>query len=648
MDSPRLELSHRERDAQVIDQARSEGFSAFQAHLIASRGLHVPAGWSVASALQPPIHTLDDPHQLPDFEQGTQRLAQAIRREESILIETDHDVDGVSSHATIHEALLAMGHPAENIHSEIGHRLREGYGLSDPVADRILEKAPSVVITADNGSADEPRIARLKEAGIDVIVTDHHGMPPEGPPQSALACISPARTDSAYPDSAIAGVMVSWLLMVGTQVRLGQQGFSRASRWRPQQSLDFVALGTVADCVSMAGSVNNRAVVHNGLRLMERNQRPCWEVMREPLRIDAEKGWQAEDISFGLGPRINARGRLDEAMAGVHFLLSETLEEALSWSSLLEEENTQRKSIEQRLKLNAFVQAQQQMNEDRQGLAIFLQHGHPGVHGIVASRVVERFGRPTICLSEHFTESGVLTGSARGVDGSGIHVLDAFRTIHEQDPTLLLKFGGHEGAGGFSIPEDRLADFQQAWDTAIQAQGACFQAPVWKIDGQLKARLMSLESAREMDALRPFGKGFPQPVFSGEFVIQSVRAIGDGRHLKLSVTPQEQVQAGQPGGVFEAVSFNCKEPHEDVPFQRGDVIRAVYKLDINRFRGEERLQLLVDDLAPAQAPAQRTEHQPARPSTSSAPRRMPASRQAASAHPEVQKEDEENQMRLAL
>jgi len=554
--------------------ALAAGFGTHISRVLAGR-------MSSLDALTPRISELTHPRGLPDIDIACERLARAIERGEKIAIVTDHDVDGVTSHAVILSALLILGH--RNTFSCIGNRLRDGYGLSDGVADRLLPERPAVVITADCGSADEPRIARLKDAGIDVIVTDHHEIPADGPPQSALAVVSPARDDSSYEDRYIAGCMVSWLLMCRLRSRLIQSG--AAPKDTPSFSclLDFVGLGTVADCVTLADSHNNRAVVRAALNMVGGSIRPCWVVARR-------RGWisdppSALDFGFQVGPRINARGRLDDAMAGVQFLMAESVEQADAVADLLEAENKTRREIEKKLTENAIAEADRLLTENNgmAGLPVWLPDGHPGVHGIVASRLVERFGAPVACLSPHAQDDNAITGSVRGVDG-----VDIKKALDDTAATiggLMLKHGGHKGAGGFTIAADGLDAFRLAFNEAVQQQMAVPPGPRLETDGESNISSMP-DVIREMQRLEPFGRGFEPPVFEYRVRINAFREIGGGEHLALSVSDAE-------GAGCRCVWFRAPMASMPLPLKAGMKATVIGTPGVNRYNGNTSLQIVV-------------------------------------------------------
>lgn len=588
---PQPVIRRRSVDADMLLTSQSAGISELPARILASRPVSNKASGPMEQA-KPSLAALDDPSHLADISTASERLAMAVMTDEHIGLETDHDVDGVTSHAVLKSGLIDLcGHSPEKIHSFIGHRLKEGYGLSQSLAERILAHPErcDLIITADNGSADEERISYLKEAGIDTIVTDHHAIPVEGIPRSAIAVINPTREDCNYPDPLIAGCMVAWLLLVQTIRTLEAYGHIEVGSAKPAGLLDYVAIGTVADCVSMARSLNNRAVVSYGLRVMNSQSRPAWQVATQELSKEGLPLTE-RDIGFGLGPRMNARGRLDEAMAGVHYLLAESIEDAEKLWRLLDEENENRKEIEKDLKHDAMKQADKAMADNCTGFALWLENGHPGVHGIVASRVVEAFGRPTVCLSPVYESDTLITGSARGVDG--FNVKDAFNEIANRHPSLFIKAGGHAAAGGLTVKRDNLGLFQEEWNLAVERQaqsGEMALAPIIYTDGNLTNPILddvwSLESE-----IGPFGREFEQPVWEGEFNLLDVKARGDGTHLALTLEGRNST--------LQAIWFNGREVLPGgqlgpMPVKKGEKVRLCFAIENNRFRSVDRLQLRV-------------------------------------------------------
>lgn len=546
-----------------------------------------------ASIIDCGLRDLDSPATLPDIDAAASRIAQAIVDGEVIGLETDHDVDGVTSHAVLFRALHDyFGHPTEKIRSYIGHRLNEGYGLSDALCDRILADTvrPTLIITADNGSSDAPRIQRLRAQGIDTVVSDHHGMPEEGPPVAAVACVSPARPDSAFPDPLIAGVMVSFLLMCTVRQHLIERQLLAPDAQRLTGLLDYVALGTVADCVSLVRSRNNRAVIRAGLAPINQGARPCWRAIRPSLG-DITKPVSSQDLAFGIGPRINAVGRLDDAMVGVKFLLSETDQEAAQWVEELNKGNVLRREIESDLKEEAMLVGELQVEAGKTIIQVCLTEGHAGVHGIVASRLVEAFGHPAVCFSAKLGEPGVLTGSARGVEG--MHIRDAMQRVEELQPGLLMKFGGHEGAGGLTLKEDDFPAFERLFEDVISAQiGERKLEPLIITDGLIETNLISEEMIDAFQRLEPFGREFEAPLLVSHFKMLSGKPMGQQAkvHWRFKLI-------GAEGGIFEAVWFNAGET---CPLSMSGMYRVAFTPELNWWNGRAKMQLMIRAVEPAQ------------------------------------------------
>lgn len=531
---PKPILRTRQINAKIEQQALTAGLHPVLARVIAGRPIEETT--PILAVLSPKLKDLISPYGLKDIQLAANRVAKAIINKECIGIETDHDCDGQTSHAVLyHNLVTRFGHPADKIRSYIGHRLLEGYGLSSAVAARILadDPKPALVITADNGSTDEPRIASLKEAGIDVIVTDHHEIPAEGVPNSAYACLNPTRTDCQYPDPYIAGCMVAWLLMAATRQALIDLQYLPISTPTLTDSLDFVAVGTVADCVSIARSVNNRAVVAYGLQLMDKGLRPCWRALKNQLKPGAR--FTSEDLGFKIGPMLNSDGRLDSAFGSVSLLLADTDIEAQAWVVTLQEHNETRKKIQKDIVQQGVQKALQQFSEKRYSLCLYLPEGHPGVHGIAASRLKDLFGRPTVFLAPKRCEvvgEQWVTGSARGIEG--FHVRKALQSVADEHPLLLIAFGGHAGAGGVTLKLADVETFSLAFESATRLQlSKEALGPVIWTDGVLSAKDLNLDTLNTLAALEPFGREFEPPVFEIQGILKELRPVGDGTHAKI-------------------------------------------------------------------------------------------------------------------
>ena len=578
-------LLPRPRNEALYARARAEGLSELQARVLAGR-LADYAG-ELAPLTQPSLRYLEHPERLADSRRAAERIATAVTEGEHIGILTDYDVDGITSHVVIRRTLVELfGVPESRLHSLIGHRIHDGYGISLPLVERTLglSPRPGLVITADCGSSDEPRIARLKAAGIDVVVSDHHALPLEGPPPSAHAVVNPTRSDCDYPDTAIAGCMVAWLVMSLTRSVLIERGVIPQATPKLSAWLSYVALGTVADCVSLGASPANRAVVSHGLTLINRMDAACWRAMKVRLGEDSAP-FSAETLAFQMGPRINARSRLDDPYAALHYMLAGDDATALRHLQTLDEDNESRKAIERDMAEEARALALPQLEAGVPVLVVYLEDGHPGVQGIVASRLVQAFGRPALVLTPA-AERGMLTGSGRSIDA--LHLRDALQRAYELAPDALPRFGGHRGAAGVGVPVDQLETFRKALHQAVEEQLKGIELfPHLFTDGALQPGQFQLATLQELEALGPYGREFDAPLFEGEFLIESLRPVGaDGTHLSLTLS----VGAAS----LRAIWFRALTPGELPAFGLGETLRCAYRLSRNRWRGSESLQLMIE------------------------------------------------------
>ncbi|WP_282039845.1 single-stranded-DNA-specific exonuclease RecJ [Halomonas alimentaria] len=575
----------RPRDAALYARAQREGLSELQARVLAGR----LAGYQgeLAPLVSPSLRHLAHPERLADARRAAERIAQAVVDGEHIGILTDYDVDGITSHVVIRRTLHELfGVPEAKLHSLIGHRIHDGYGISLPLVERTLalKPRPSLVITADCGSSDEPRIARLVAEGIEVVVSDHHALPVEGPPPSAHAVVNPTRDDCDYPDPTIAGCMVAWLTMSLTRSVLIEWGVLGRETPKLSPWLSYVALGTVADCVSLGGSPTNRAVVTHGLTLINRMEAACWRAMAQRLGADSVP-FDAETLGFQMGPRINARSRLDDPYAALHFMLAADDATASRHLETLDQDNQSRKAIEADMAEEARALALPALTADEPAIVVYLESGHAGVQGIVASRLVQAYGRPALVLTPA-AAPGMLTGSGRSIEG--LHLRDALQRTFELAPEALPRFGGHRGAAGVGVPVEQLDAFKAAFLQAVAEQlGGAELYPRILTDGDLAPEQLSLATLEELQALGPYGREFDPPLFQGEFIVERLRPVGaDGNHLMLELS--------LGAVIHRAIWFRALTPGEVPAFGVGDRLRCAYKLNRNRWRGRENLQLMVE------------------------------------------------------
>lgn len=580
---PIIEL--RTCDPDTLNQALSLGLHPVVARVLAHRASR--AGVSPDWLLDLSPRSLDPPDGLPDIETATDRIVRALVRSEVIALATDADSDGVNASAVLTRALTDhFGHPADRIQHYIGLKLSEGYGLSDSVCDRILaaEPRPSLVITADIGSSDGARIARLAEAGIDVVVTDHHGIPSDGGPEAALAFVNPQRPGGTYSDPLIAGVMVAWLVLWAVRRRLIENGHLPATSPSLGALFGWVATGTVADVVSLARSRNNRIVVSAGVAQIEAGAYPCWRALR-PLLGDPLKPLSAMDLAFGIGPRLNAAGRLHDAMAGVDFLLSGDDTTAQCRVAVLNETNEMRRVIEKRLTVQALAAAEQQVRAGHSALVVPLTDGHAGVHGIVASRMMQAFARPAVCLSAQPGVPGIVSGSCRSVDG--LPMLEVLQSLERADPGLFLKYGGHAGAAGLTIRADRVEYFQSAFEREVARRLDGIELhPRILVDADVAPGDLDWPLLDGFGAIGPYGREFPEPVLRSVFTVRAAREVGaEGGHWRLALD--------HGGQRLDAIWFQVGS---DCPVPIGEPVRLVFTPEANWWQGRRRLQIRIQAL----------------------------------------------------
>jgi single-stranded-DNA-specific exonuclease len=572
----------REVNEVIYSSLRKDGLADWIAKLLSSR-LDKPI--EVDSLYSNELTNVEDPSSIPDMDVAVIRIVNAIRNEEKIVLVCDHDMDGTGSAAVLWTALIDFFNVKESLVKVVtSHRLTEGYGITEPVAQRIIDLRPGLVISADKGSSDEPRIKKIAESGIDVIVTDHHEIGTNGPPKSAIAVVNPIRTDSTY-DKHVCGAGVAFLTMAKVRTALIKEGV-RENIASLSPLLDYVAVATIADCVSMKPSKasTNRTFVTRGLQLINNKTRPCWEVFCADLHGPVD----AETIGFRLAPAVAAAGRLDWAEVGFKFLIAKTKEEAQkSWLEL-QNENALRKEIEKKLREKAIPEA---CKKTGKSIVLYFEDGHSGVHGITASRLVEAFGKPSAIFSpkgagvknaELSEDIKIASGSFRAIEG--FNVKEALTFVDKKYPDLLLSYGGHHGAGGGSIYISSFDKFVIAYEEAVIAQlGEKELKPTVWVDGELPVGLNDFNVLDALDKLEPWGRDFTYPTFTGKFEVKSIQRLGDGSHLKLGLWDGETLK--------DAIWFNAI--NSGAIFEVGTSLNLVYCLKSNWFRNHRRIQLQI-------------------------------------------------------
>lgn len=524
MAQAQLKMDTDERGA-LHEAALALDFSAPVAAALAAIGSE--AGWrpdSLQAHLEPQIQQIMSPSSLPDIDRAARRVARALGEREVIGLVCDHDADGTTSAIIFIKALTEVfGHPVSRIRLYVSHRLNEGYGLCEPVAERILadDIRPSLILTADCGSHDGQRISLIRErSGADTVVTDHHSSDREV--QGAYAFVNPKRPDaSPEVDENIAGCMVAWCLMAHTY-RVVRGGEKADERTRLIRLLEYAALGTVADCVDIS-TPTNRAVIRYGLKRMSAGTRPCWQVCKEWLRAEPDAPIRSEDIAFQIAPRIASTGRLDESRPGIHFLGAENLAAARRYGKLLDEANTERKQIQATMIEEIMGGLPEPHALSDRVIVVGSNDGHAGVQGIVASRIAETYRRPAFVMTLPAGSSG-WRGSARAGD-HGLCLVDVNSPTDSlmgraaaNDPGLFERFGGHHAAAGMTLCDTDPATLVRFSEALNQAAAELEFEPGTPgevhYDAELDIEQVSPALVAELDRLEPMGKGFRRPIFA--------------------------------------------------------------------------------------------------------------------------------------
>jgi single-stranded-DNA-specific exonuclease len=524
--------------------------------------------------------------QLSGVEKAVEVLYNAFREGLRIVVVGDFDADGATSTALSVLGLRQLG--CSNVTYLVPNRFEDGYGLSPEVVDQAHARGAQLILTVDNGISSHAGVDRAHALGIPVLVTDHH-LPGDTLP-AAEAIINPNLRDCAFASKSLAGVGVAFYLMLALRTHLRDRGWFEAQGIAVPnlaELLDLVALGTVADVVPL--DANNRILTWQGLsRIRAGKCRPGIKALLEVSNRDAQK-LAASDLGFALGPRLNAAGRLDDMSVGVALLLSDNIGEARQLANELDALNQTRKEIEQGMQAEALTLCEKLERSSEAlpgGLAMYHPEWHQGVVGILASRIKERFHRPVIAFAP--AGDGTLKGSGRSIQG--LHMRDALERLDTLYPGMMIKFGGHAMAAGLSLEEAQFDAFQQRFGELVTEwlDPALLQGEVVS-DGPLAAAEMTMEIAQMLRDAGPWGQMFPEPLFDGRFRLLQQRLVGE-RHLKVMVEPL----GGGP--LLDGIAFNV-----DTACWPDNGVREVelaYKLDINEFRGNRSLQLIIDNIWP--------------------------------------------------
>ena len=572
------------RQAEVSDELKNSELHPLLKKIYANRGV------TQLKEVQYTIKDLIDFSLLKDIDVASTIVADAIMQQKNILIVGDFDADGATSCAVMLRSLKAFG--LLNVDYLVPNRFDFGYGLSPQIVDVAAELAvkPDLIVTVDNGISSIEGVHRANELGMQVVVTDHHLAGDNLP--DAAAIVNPNQPGCDFPEKTIAGVGVAFYLMLAVRAVLRKNNWFAESRDEPNMAafLDLVALGTVADVVPL--DANNRILVESGLQRIRRNKACAGINALLTIAGKSIEKCSSQDFGFVVGPRLNAAGRLDDMSIGIECLLTDNYEQAFQYATTLNQMNIERRQIEGEMLDQALTLLQQTESEIESGqkipnaMALYNEAWHQGVVGLLASRIKEKYHRPVIAFAD--SGDGELKGSGRSIPG--LHMRDVLDVISKNNNGLIEKFGGHAMAAGLTITQENLAVFKREFDKYVSLalrpedlDDSC------ETDGAADDEYLTIETSEQIKYASPWGQLFPEPIFDDVFKIINWRIVGE-KHLKLELAKESS------GVCYEAIAFNKTDV--DLPVGRDD-IRAVYRLDVNEFRGRRSLQLIVQHIEAA-------------------------------------------------
>ncbi len=546
--------------------AAAIGAPLLLARILTARGMTTPQAAMEFLAQDAP---LSDPFLMKDMDKAVNRILQAIDTEEPIVIFGDYDVDGVTATALLYSHLRGMG---ANVRCKLPNREEDGYGLTNAILEGLAEKGYKLIITVDNGITAVPEAARAKELGIDLVITDHH-LPGEVLPD-AVAVVDPARADDESPCKTLSGAGVAFKLCAALD------------GCEPEALLDFcgdlAAVGTVADVMVLKGE--NRTIVKHGLQAMQHSERPGLLALLEACGL-GDKPVTSESISFAIAPKLNAAGRMDSAVTALQLLLCEDYERAEQLTEQLVANNQARQEAEQEIMAEA--EAQLTADPARQNDRVILVWGenyHQGVIGIVASRLVERYGKPVIVIS---LQNGEGKGSGRSVPGFNLH-----KAICACG-NLLMRYGGHALAAGLSIQQENIEALRVALNEFAAKEYPVLECPPLELDVAVQLDRLSVTEVQGLDYLAPCGNGNPAPLFLlQDAMVEGVYPVSDGRHCRLRLR--------QGASSFYAAYFGISV--NELPYQIGDRVDAAITLSVYEGKNGPQLSGRIKELRPAGLP----------------------------------------------
>ena len=559
---PRMtEITPRTIPAAAMQHLLDKGYAQALANIFAARGITDNRQLDCSFAQLLPFDSLKNAREMACL------LADAISANKKLMVIADYDADGATACAVAVRGLRSFGAQIDFI---VPNRFEYGYGLTPEIVQLAKQFNPDILITVDNGIASVEGVAEANRLGMQVLVTDHH-LPGDTLPDAACI-VNPNQPGCTFPSKHLAGVGVMFYVLLALRAELRIRGKITEDQGRKLVELvDLVALGTIADVVKL--DQNNRILVQQGLQRI-RAGRACAGInsllqvsKKNPARVSSQ------DMGFTVGPRLNAAGRLDNMSLGINCLLTDDAKTAMQIAAKLDALNRERRSIETDMQDSALSSLEHINPKDNFSLTLFDETWHQGVIGILASRLKDKFHRPTIAFAR--SNNGEIKGSGRSI--AGLHLRDALDLVSKRHPDLINKFGGHAAAAGLSIAEADFDDFVAAFEkVSSELLSAHDLAQRIETDGALDMDEMNLGVARMLDE-QVWGQGFPAPQFSDDFVVHNQRVVGE-KHLKLRLSTE--------GKLIEAILFG----HNEMLPER---IHAVYSLSVNEYNGNQSVQLIV-------------------------------------------------------
>jgi len=561
-----MQIKQRHIDKSVESRLVEDGVNPLLARLYVARGV------TAKHQLETSLSGIIPPDQLTNNTHLAKLLADAIAANKKMLIIGDYDADGATATTVAMKGLKQMGAQVDFL---VPNRFEYGYGLTPEIVQLASTLYPDILITVDNGIASVDGVAAANQLGLQVLITDHH-LPGDTTPQAACI-VNPNQHGCSFSSKNLAGVGVMFYVLLALRAELRNRGaFEQKSEPNLTELLDLVALGTVADLVKL--DANNRILVEQGLRRIRAGVGCAGITALLKIAGKSPEKVTAQDFGFAVGPRLNAAGRLDDMRLGIACLLAETESEAMQKAQILHDLNMERRNIEadmQDAALNALADIEVTNNYS---LSIYHADYHQGVIGILASRLKEKYHRPTIVFADAGDgqdSNKILKGSGRSIPN--LHLRDALDLVTKQHPDLILMFGGHAAAAGLSIKADDFTQFQTAFEHVTRSlMSEADLQELQETDGHLSTKDMSLQTAQVL-ASSVWGQGFPQPIFMDDFKVINQRIVGE-KHLKLLLEKDQKR--------FDAICFNCTKVLTDN-------ITAVYALEANEYKGLQTVQLQI-------------------------------------------------------